>query len=347
MKNKDLLSPAFYTLTMAFYFYLKTETTMTDLKKLIEPILFEKDNYKALYENLHTLHNIYASFTGISAGNITDKDIYLPKGIAISAIKAAHCLLEIRRTAVFLRGIYKAIFQLKKDFPSRKINILYAGCGPYATLLTPLTAFFSSEELAFHMLDINQFSLDSVQRLYTSLDLTDYIAESVCTDATTYQLPKDKMMHMVISETMQNALAKEPQVAIMLNLIPQMASKAIFIPEEINISLKLITPAEENKSFFTLDYVPIRKDMGQLYTIGRTNSKMHTPLTIQMPQQAGNFKSLNIFTDITVFNDEKLGDYNCGLNLPLKIADIEGNEARKITFHYEINDKPGFRHKWN
>jgi len=320
---------------------------MSYLKKLTGPILFEKDNYKALYENLHTLADMYASYTGIEAGNITDKDILLPNGNAISPIKAAHCLLEIRRTAVFLRGIYKAILQLKKDFPGQKINILYAGCGPYATLLTPFTAYFGPEELSFYMLDINPVCLEAVEKLYKGLGLDAYIAEFICTDATTYRLPNNKTMHMAISETMQNALAKEPQVAIMLNLIPQMPDNAIFIPEEINLSLKLIDPAEENNSFSLQDYVPERKEIAELYTIGRTNCKGHTPLTVQIPGQTGNFRYLNIFTDITVFKDEKLGAYNCGLNLPVKVADIKDKASEKITFWYEMNDVPGFRHKWN
>jgi predicted RNA methylase len=320
---------------------------MANIKEFTDPILFEKDNYKALYENIHALSDIYASYTGIRAGNITDKDILLPNGKAISPIKAAHCLLEIQRTAVFLRGIYKAIFQLKIDFPGQKINILYAGCGPYATLLTPFTAYFGREELAFYMLDINPVSLDSVKELFTALGLNAYIAEFICSDATTYQMPKDKVMHMVISETMQNALAKEPQVSIMLNLIPQMHANTIFIPEEINLSLKLVDPAEENKSFSIQDYIPERKEMGELYIIGRANCKEHAPLTLQLPEQINNFRYLNIFTDITVFRDEKLGAYNCGLNLPVRIADLESKASEKITFRYEMNNIPGFRHEWN
>jgi len=58
-----------------------------------------------------------------------DKDIMLPSGKAISAAAAAHCLLEMKRTAVFLRGIHKAILHKLKEKKGSQLRILYAGTG--------------------------------------------------------------------------------------------------------------------------------------------------------------------------------------------------------------------------
>jgi len=319
---------------------------LENLKELTEAVLFETGDYRILTDSIRAMHDLYASYTGIEAHHITDDNTFLPSGMAISPMEAAHCLLDTRRTVVFLRGIHKALLQLKKEFPGRKINILYAGCGPYATLLTPFTSLFSSEELAFYMLDISQVSLDSVERLYTALGLNDYIEDVICTDATTYMFPEDITMHLVISETMQRALAKEPQVPIMLRLIPQMADNTIFIPEEITVSLVLRSWEEEERGLSTIGYTPVRMLLGPVYSIGRDNCREHVPCTIQIPLETGKFNSLNLFTDVTVFNDEKLSAFNSGINLPLKIASVIGKNGKAIKFRYELSNSPKFHYEW-
>src|SRR5471030_2877346 len=119
------------------------------LEKSTQTLLFKPENFKDIYDDLHELHDLYALHTGIRAGDINDSDIYLPSGKAISPVKAAFCLLEIQRTAVFIRGIHNAILALKEQFKGEQVHILYAGCGPYATLLTPFTTRFSADEITF------------------------------------------------------------------------------------------------------------------------------------------------------------------------------------------------------
>src|SRR6185312_9777146 len=54
-------------------------------------------------------------------------------GVALSFTGAANCLDDYLRTVRFIKGTYFAIKELKEKFPDEKLNILYAGCGPYAT----------------------------------------------------------------------------------------------------------------------------------------------------------------------------------------------------------------------
>lgn len=112
------------------------------VKKAVEAMLTEQMDFAEVRVSLQELHELYATITGIRAGDITDKSIYLPSGKAVSSICAAHCLLEFQRTATFTRGIYRAVLALRQDFPGEQFRVLYAGCGPYATLVTPLTALF-------------------------------------------------------------------------------------------------------------------------------------------------------------------------------------------------------------
>lgn len=319
---------------------------MSILEQSTHTLLFKSTAFKDIYDDLHELADFYARHSGIAIGNITDQDIMLPSGKAISPIKAAFCLVEIQRTAVFIRGINKAIAHLQATFPGQRIHILYAGCGPYATLLTPFTSRFTPNELAFHLLDVNEISLTAAKKLYKGLELEDYVAEWICADATTYQLPKDETIHMVISETMLNALRKEPQVDIMLNLIPQMHNEALFIPEIITVTAQLLDNRKEMDRGIEPYLTPERINLGTLYTIGREE---HTPpqqVIIEIPQEIQNFKNLSLLTDITVFENERLGTYDSSLNMPVRIAEVSGHEGRKLIFNYERGKQPAFRYEW-
>ena len=327
------------------YFQIKYNATMI-LKQSTETLLFKPNNFKDIYDDLHELHRLYASHTAISAGDMNDTDLFLPSGKAISPTGAAHCLLEIQRTAAFIRGIHKAILKLQQSFPGQQLHVLYAGCGPYATLVTPFTTLFSPEEIRFHLLDINERSLTASKKLYRELNLEAYVAEWICADATQYTFPADQAIHLVISETMLNALRKEPQVAIMLNLIPQMQENALFIPENIRVSAQLLNYKQENARLMQSDFSPERVHLGDIYSIGRADCKVHEQVCIQIPDEVVEEQSLQLLTEITTFEEERLGIYQCSLNLPVRICDVLEYAGRKINFDYQMGEQPGFKHQW-
>jgi len=319
---------------------------MSILEQSTNTLLFKPTAFKDIYNDLHELADFYATNSGIAIGNITDQDIMLPSGKAISPIKAAFCLLEIQRTAVFIRGINKAIAQLQATFPGERIHILYAGCGPYATLLTPFTTRFTANEIAFHLLDVNEVSLKAAKKLYKGLGIEDYVAEWICADATTYKLPENQTIHMVISETMLNALRKEPQVDIMLNLIPQMHEKAFFIPEKITVTAQLLDNKKETDRNLTPNLIPERLNLGTVYAIGRRQCKNPQQVRFEIPQDIQNYKNLSLLTDITVFENQCLSTYDSSLNMPVIIAQLSNHNGRKVVFNYERGEKPGFKYEW-
>jgi hypothetical protein len=271
---------------------------------------------RELTEGLHQLHQLFAAACGIAAGNIDDEDMYLPAGKAVSPIKAAHCLIDIQRTSVFLRGVHKAILQLKSDFPDQRPHILYGGCGPYATLLTPLTTLFKPDELAFHLLDINTNALDAAKKIYDEFGLNDYVEEWICADATTYSVPDSEVRHLMISETMQTALRREPEVDVMRNLVPQLPAKGLFVPAEIVVSAVLMNGRLETDRCLTPESEPQRINLGKIYAIGRDIVDHPDEIIKTIPINYGIFNRLYLLTDINTFAYEKLGIYDSSLTMP-------------------------------
>jgi len=304
-------------------------------------VILSNTNYGELTPALKDLHGIFSELSGIRAGDITDQDIMLATGKAVSTIKAAHCLLEIDRTRIFLRGIYQAICKMTAARPNDTINILYAGCGPYATLLTPLTSRFTSKQVKFIMLDVNAVSLDAARELYDQLGILDYVMDFVCADATAYTLPENVSIDIVISETMLNGLRKEPQLAIMNNLIPQLHPEAIFIPEEIKVDAMLTRWQQEYNSFTILDYQPKRIKVGRIYCASR-QFHLPEPVVVRIPASETHNR-LDLFTEIRVFAQEVLTTYNCSLTVPLPICKVENQMCEVIAeFEYIMSENPGF-----
>jgi len=316
-----------------------------NIREITETLLFEPRNYEGMRDGVNELHRLFSIASGVNAESIYDDDIYLPSGMAISPTKAAHCLLEYERTSIFLRGIYKGIAQLKLNYPGQRLHILYAGCGPYATLLTPLTTFLKADEVAFHLLDINADAIDAAKKLYENLELNEYVAEWICADAATYQVPEGAIMHLMISETMQNALRYEPQVNIMMNLIPQLPAHGVFIPHEITVSAKLVT-VEETWKPITTGIQPLRIPLGPIYSIGRENAAPARDITLAIPENTEGCDQLNLFTDIITFDDEKLTLGNCTLNIPWQLTPVGEHKGEQLHIHYRMGVNPGFECDW-
>ena len=327
--------------------YPSSPPMYTAIQQLTAAIL--KENTRgALYRHVHELHDIFASVTGISASSIPNEAIFLPQGKAVGPVGAAHCLLEVQRTAVFLKGIYKAILHLQKIFPGERINILYAGCGPYATLLTPMATVFSPNDIGFVLLDINEISLTAAKQLYETLQLQEYVTRYVVADATSYTINPADDIHMVISETMLNALQREPQAAVMQHLIPQMRAHAVFIPSGISVSAKLVSVKQEQESFFEGGKKPHRVHLGELCAISNQATEMPGEVTVTIPQDTGDMNRLQLFTNITVFEDEQLDAYDCSLTLPVTLFDIcEEHKGLTLRFRYATGNNPRFEYAIN
>lgn len=308
--------------------------------ELTNILLFENENYVSIYDCLHKLHEFYASITGIAAEQTSDKNIFLPTGKAISPEQSANCMLDIRRTIVLMRGIRNAILDLKQELNGEPVHILYAGCGPYAALLTPLTTIFKPEEVRFHLMDVHQRSVSAVEILYTQLDTKKYVEKFICADAATYQLTQP--IHLVICEAMQAGLSREPQVSIMLNLIPQLEPRARFVPERVTVSAQLVNREKEIQTHMIEGGEPERINLKNLLVIGRDELASFEGIEVVIPEQLSSFDELQLFTRIDVYADERLDVYNCSITYPVKVMGVGEIAGKTVRFEFKVGEKPGF-----
>lgn len=309
------------------------------LLEAAQAVLHCENDFFVMKKATDRMYELYTSVSEVNAGNLNDGEIMLASGKAISPGAAAHCLLELRRTAVFLRGIFKAIQVCRHKNSDRPVSVFYAGCGPYGALITPLLTIFPPEELQADFLDINQISLTSAKEVIVSLGLEESVRSYILDDAATYTLPKECDYDIIISETMQSCLKNEPQVAIMQNLIPQMRTDAIFIPEMISLDAFMIDPRQEMDKFFYSDTPkppPERIPLGNILKVDKyslATEEMSAEVTI--PETLSTCVDLQLFTTVKVFGDEYLHENDSSITMPKKFYGFQDRYAKKVRFWYD------------
>jgi len=316
------------------------ETLNRNARQLLEC----NDNIGLMKQAVDRLYRIYSRITGVTVDwHAEDKDIILPTGKAISTPAAAHCLLEMKRTALFLRGIHKAISLKLSENRTKPIRILYAGTGPFGTLLVPLLPLYKPCEVQVDLLDIHRGSLVALLGLTGKLGLEEYIHEVYNADATGFTV--SKRYDIVICETMLACLRSEPQVAIMQNLIPQLDNACIFIPEEISIDAILTNPKMEmDRQLYYENEAPVfeRKLLGNVFTISKLNlENILTNKKLTIPDDTAAFPVLKLFTTVHVFGNEVLTDNDSSITLPKQFYDFRKQQAREVEFWYVQGEKPG------
>lgn len=328
------------------------------LKQITEMLIKSEDDYGEIKKATDDLYNLFLTVSGLKEEDEDcRKDYYLPQGKAIGTVWAAMCIKEFLRTKKFIRGVFLGIKHAQEKFLDRPINIVYAGTGPFATLLMPLITVFSSEEVKFTFLEINPESIQNLKKIINAFGASEYVEKIVQCDAAEYQVDKGRPIHMVVTETMQRSLKKEPQVAITLNLVPQMVEGGILIPQNITVEAALLDPkrdmermmgaqgAEKDYCHHLNKILELNKN---ILVIEKEKKYFFPEIEVEIPNDIDKkYKKLSLLTNIQVFGEEKLTYMQCSLNMPEKVMDIAwmNNTIKKVMFQYVINENPGFVHK--
>ncbi len=338
------------------------------LASIINLILNESSSAECLHDALDQFAEICSEVSGIVPDSSFDgwaEDTFLDSGMAINPQAAAYCIKDYQRSVIFIRGVYAAIKSAQERFENTPITILYAGCGPFATLLLPLLCKFKSGELDIHLLDIHQQSLNSVKQLITYFDFNHHTVKLLQGDACKYQ--HSTTLHVIIAETMQKSLEQEPQFAVTANLAPQLVPQGIFIPQKIEVELCLAHLENEKEWFKLCGHI----DSGELIKAGKRHSLgtiftlLPDQASIQMSEASRNkdtsalelgsqivripsvdkLESYDVlmFTRIQVFEQYHLKDYEADLTLPHKCHDLSPlkcGAAYRVC--YQLGNYPRF-----
>lgn len=312
-----------------------------------DTILDEHSTLAQTRAALDELATIFSSIGGVepdrSFGGWRD-DTWLEQGVAINPEAAAFCIRDYQRSVFFLRGVYAALKTLQQRFAGQTINVLYAGCGPFALQILPLLEHFAPDSLNVQLLDIHQASLDSVEQLLRELAPTHDSIQCLKEDASHYQHAQP--LHLIIAETMQKSLEQEPQFAVTANLAPQLIDDGIFIPERINVELCLANLEQEktvvNRGIpmdaATLEMSGQRIHLSQVFclsaesaaqqyasaTLHSASSLMEIDLgLVRIPgMKQLQLMEAVLFTRIQVYDRFHLKDYDCQLTLPSRPQEL-------------------------
>jgi predicted RNA methylase len=265
------------------------------------------------------------------------------------------------RTRQFIKGFELAIKAAKSKFKGETIKILYAGTGPFATLMLPMTTIFSSEEIQFTLIEINEVSIQHLEQVIDQFQVRPYVLDIIQADAATYELTNKGEHHMLITETMQRALKKEPQVGITLNLLPQIHKDGYLVPESINVNLALVDSKRDmarmagdedaEKDYYLKLGNIIEFDKCRALEIANAQKKglvtqYFECAQIEFPKNVEpRFKHLQMMTEIQVYKEITLTHNQCSLNLyePVKLNSNLETFPKVLSFEYELSDMPKIR----
>lgn len=344
------------------------------LKRIADELLSHHEDDDRLRAAVTEFYALCSAVTGIGENSADADDLDetgLPSGKALSPKDAARCVLDYRRTSQLLKGIHAAILEAQRRFPNTAIEILYAGCGPFAPLAIPLTGQFNPAEIQFTLLDIHKRSLDAARRVFQAFGATAFVRDYTQCDAASYKHNAPHVIHIAVAEAMQAALEKEPQVAITINLAPQLCAGGIFIPERIVVSCRLCDPANE------FSRLPAEADDADSLSAGSVGDKVRHELGRVLELTAGSFLNLSapsagrehqgaflspkvvvdvlkdldgefnlmLSTTITVFDAIVLSENESGLTCPKVLYDLgKIRGGMRIEFAYHLGDRPGFKY---
>ncbi|QQX78948.1 phytanoyl-CoA dioxygenase family protein [Shewanella sp. KX20019] len=284
-------------------------------------------------------------------------------GLAVSPTVAAKCAQDLVRTQLFIQGIEQAI--LDKSCHRNEVNILYAGTGPFGLLILPLLCYYkvkkSPIKLSLTLIDIHQVSIDGITKIINEFELQDYISEIIIADATKFYPLKGVEFDLIVSETMKNALKKEPQIFIFAHLQQFLKSDGVLIPERVQVSAWLTHMRRETEQLFTVTQSPLVETecspifMGTVYELNK-----HSALILQ--QQGIDslacelsipdsdswcrvlYPDFKMSTEITVYKRFVITERQSDLTIPEATIEHQFVAGAKISFDYI--KEPEWHFRW-
>ncbi len=320
------------------------------LKEITRVLLTPELDYTAVRKACASLSGLFCTLSGFDNDErANQRSVSSSGGQAISPYSAVLCITDMMRTRNFLQGIREAVEDCTRENGERPVRVLYAGCGPFATLLTPLITVFSPEQLQMVLLEINPVSLSCLHQTAAALEMSAYITAIIETDASVYPIPENLQPDIILTETMQPGLEKEPQVSIEGNLLASCKRMPKVIPERIDIDCLLTGDLlNDPEAIHTLqNLVSLDKETAlQIHTNPQNIPVTGDGIRLVIPERPEpKFQRLQLGTTIHIYKNHRLGFNESGISIPKKIMELSGLEKYPATiiFRYVTGKDPGFR----
>ncbi len=267
-------------------------------------------------------------------------------GVAITPVQAAKCCQESLRTQMFLKGVYQAIENRLKV--QRTVHLLYAGTGPFGTLVLPLLHMFDSDRVCVTLLDIHRENIDGVKKVVDALGVSPSIAAVELADASAWHPTPETRFDIILSETMNTFLRREPQVSIFAHLQQFLTPNGILIPENIRLDAWLA-----DDDLIEIEAGSNGGGMGahlqEVFSLNRTAAKqvhLHgfgvLKGALQVPELSKPYTKIAFTTRIDIHGDNMLTDGESSLNMIEYVHDLELKSHLTIPYHYELEPEAKF-----
>jgi len=321
--------------------------------KHIGSVLRKDDiDYKELSDTIKQYRDLVYQASKIDVeSNPRGTDIHFENGMALGTNWAAMCLGDIMRTKMFVKGLFEAVEEHRLN-NTGTTNILYAGTGPFATLILPILASYSPSEVNCTLMEINTESFSHVKDMIGACGFSDHVTSFVQADASKVVLENPKKIDIMISETMQRALDREQQVPIVMNLLSQLRDDVILIPEKIDVIACLANMNHLDRSEDESDYC---ERLGSVIELSKAALKdkpydlkgdneihFHEKRFNLNKDTISRFNQLALMTEIQVFGDTWLRQYESGLTTHKLLKDISKETVTDIEYRmqYIVNNDP-------
>jgi hypothetical protein len=244
------------------------------------------------------------------------------------------CVDDFARTVQFVRGVDRAVRELKESVGTRPVEVLYAGCGPLAPLAVPLMSRFGPHHARFTLLDIHDSSIHAVESLIKTLSLENCVANLQIADASLYTTTAKP--DLIVIEMLRAALQSEPQVAVTRNLLRQ-APDAVLIPQQVRVDLTLVDPRREHST----DGAPLQRDRVSIATVFRVAKETCDlpAVTVTLPDFDTTRYQPMLTTTIEIYQGIQLSDYDSGITLPKTLSALPA-PGDTVEFSYETGSDP-------
>jgi len=333
-------------------------TSSVQLLEVAQAILDERASVYSLSREIASLADLMRSHATVRieptqvAGS---GETQTATGLALSPTMAGRCADDFARTAVFIRGLFQAIEDSIAARPNRPTHVLYAGCGPYAILALPSMALFGPDELQFTLLDIHEGSTASARAVVNAFGLGNRVLAYETIDACSYRIPPSRPVDVILSETMNACLEKEPQVMITRHLQAQ-APGAMLVPESVRVDAYLVDVSKEFR-FVDADQAaeppPPERDrvlLGTVFELSAETSALWDDVradwlpgaSVRLPDPLEPRYTPMLLTTVVVRGENVLRTYDSGLTIPKPIP-VEGavRGGDTLAFHYRLGAHPG------